>query len=176
MNARVSPRFLIAVLAFWFLACITAYVSRSTLIFEFAYFILPFSALLIPLIVGALVIRIFRSYRPERHSPPQRKLLTVATYVLRGMSYIFSFAILARLLEIPWRRAKFGEPLDLGGSTAILIFVASASIMGASYLLFQKLHPDSREAPIVVAGIGMVAFAMLLYVALGISPLVHWRA
>ena len=166
MNARVSPRFLIAVLAFWFLACITAYVSRSTLIFEFAYFILPFSAL----------IRIFRSYRPERHSPPQRKLLTVATYVLRGMSYIFSFAILARLLEIPWRRAKFGEPLDLGGSTAILLFVASASIMGASYLLFQKLHPDSREAPIVVAGIGMVAFAMLLYVALGISPLVQWRA
>ena len=176
MQRFVSPKPLAAIMVAWSVACVIAFFAESRLTFGFAYFVLPLSAFVIPLVVGALTASVLVRRQPNLGSANGALGKSVVAGVLGVAGYLLCFAVLARLLEIPWRNAKFGDPvLNLGASTAQFFVVLAALVLGAALLLLRGVPRRSWPASVAAACVGMVLFAGTLYLLVGISPLTQWR-
>jgi uncharacterized membrane protein len=175
MNRFDSPQALAVLLALWFLACVAAYVSKSDLVFQFSYFVLPLSALLVPLAVGRVAYRINRKNgSPTKDASGPRKLAALG---LASLSYLVCALLLNRLLEIPWGQAKFGDPvLSLGYSAAQFFGLIVVSLAATAALILYKAPRQSRPAAYAAAALAMLGFACLAYAAVGVSPFAQWRA
>jgi hypothetical protein len=179
MTSVMSPKPLKTLLCAWLLACMVATVVNTDVVFGFAYFVLPASALVVPVLVAALAVQVLRARASPKPlvAPRSSVAAELTSYALLPIAYLMSFAVLARLLEIPWRRAKFGgESLDLGLPAAAVFSLAAVSVAGIALVSLRRLQPRSRGWAAATASIAMLLFASLLYLAVGVSPLVQWRA
>jgi hypothetical protein len=174
----MPPTLLKALLVAWLLACVVAAAVNTDLVFSFAYFVLPESALVVPALVAALAVQVRRAHIfPPQHVSARALAAELTSYALLPIAYLMSVAVLARLLEIPWRLAKFGaESLDLGLSAAGVFTLAAVSVVGFALISLRRLQPGSRAWAAATASIAMLSFASLLYFVVGVSPLVQWRA
>lgn len=178
MKSVMFTTLLKAILGGWLIACVVAASVNTDPVFNFAYFVLPASALVVPALVATLAVQVRRAQvSPHEHVSPRALVAELTSFALLPIAYLMSFAVLARLLEIPWRRAKFGgESLDLGLSAAGLYSVAAASVVTLSVISMRRLQPGSRAWAAATASIAMLSFASLAYFVIGVSPLVQWRA
>lgn len=178
MKSVMSPSLLKTLLGAWLVSCVVAAGVSTDLVFSFAYFVLPLSALVVPALVAALAVQVRRAQvSPPLHVAARALAAELTSYALLPIAYVMSFAVLARLLEIPWRRAKFGgESLDLGLSAAGVFSLAAMSVVGLALISLRRLQPGSRAWSAATASIAMLSFASLLYFSVGVSPLVNWRA
>lgn len=174
MTIHLSPRLLIAFLAVWATLCVACYALRSELAFIFAYFILPTSALVVPLVIAALSIHTYRSRSPDLIRSLNWSITNIPFFLLASIAYLLSYLGLARLLEIPWRQAKFGESLDLGVAASSLFLTTVVVVLGASLLALR--YAQSRSANAAAASIGMLSFTLIVFIIVASSPLVQWRA
>jgi len=174
----MSPKLLKALLLAWVVACVVATGVNTDLVYRFAYYVLPASAFVVPGLVAALVIHARRArISPSRVVSARAVVAELTSYVLLPVAYLMSFAVLARLLEIPWRRGKFGsEALDLGLSAAGMFSLAAVFVVGLALITLRRLQPGSRPWAAATASIGMLAFSSFLYFIIGVSPFVQWRA
>lgn len=70
------PKLSIAALLLWMLLCAATYAfAREDLVFEFSYFVLPCSALAVPLCVAHICDRLFSRYRNACRMSAQRSSL-----------------------------------------------------------------------------------------------------
>ena len=178
MKSVMSPTLLKTLLGAWLVACAVAAGVNTDLVFSFAYFVLPASALLVPVLVATLAVQVRQAHVSAPQLVSARAIPAELTaYALLPIAYLMSFAVLARLMEIPWRRAKFvGESLDLGLSAAGVFSLAAVSVIGLALISLRRLQPRSRAWAAATASIAMLSFACLLYFVVGVSPLVQWRA
>jgi uncharacterized membrane protein len=175
MNRFDSPQALAVLLALWLLACVAAYLSKSDLVMQFSYVVLPLSALLVPLAVGRVAYKVNRkSGSPVKDASKPWELAALG---LASLSYLVCAVVLSRLLEIPWRQAKFGDPvLSLGYSAAQFFCLIAVSLASAAALLLYKTPKQSRPTAYASAALAMLGFACLAYAAIGVSPFAQWRA
>ena len=178
MTSVMSPKLLKTLLCAWLVACVVATGANTDFVFSFAYFVLPTSSLVVPVLVATLAVQVRRAHVSPLQLPSARPIAAELTsYALLPIAYLMSFAVLARLMEIPWRRSKFGgEPLDLGLSTAGVFSLAAVSVVGLALISLRRFQPGSRAWAAATASIAMLSFASLLYFVVGVSPLVQWRA
>ncbi len=177
MQSLSSPSVLIAVLASWLVACVVMPFARSDLAFGFVYFVLPWSAFIVPIVVGQLAARLYYYTSSPQPTVMPSRFRSIALVFMAGIAYLLCVAVLSRLLEIPWRQAKFGDPVLSLGRSAAQAFVIAALATGTAVLLVLRAVPRaSVAARLGVAALGMLAFACLAYVCVGASSLVAWRA
>lgn len=184
MRFSLRPTTLLAILATWAAFCVAAVlVPTAPLIFEISYYVLWFSAFPIPLLIGSLATHCAKAENPSsaavklsKQVRPKSVLISLAAAVVGVFGYLLCFAVLSRLLEIPWRAAKFGEStLDLGVSAAQTFTVCASVVFVMALALFRNVPRNSQAANYAAAAMGMIAFASVLYLAFGLSPLVEWR-
>lgn len=128
MHVRISPLLPIAFLVIWAITCVCTFLFATTsVVLDFAYFVLPFSAWVAPLCFAQLTCLLVSS---NKNSPPARKpavVLSVATFALAVAAYVLSIVVISRFLELPWRLGKFGEPsLSLGKPDLLVVWLISA--------------------------------------------------
>lgn len=173
------PKWLpLAFLVFWAIACIFAFFFASVSpVFEFAYFVLPFSAFVVPLCVSRLSCRVANGGQSEPMENKTSIGLSAAAAVIGVLAYVLSFAVIARFLELPWRAGKFGETsLSLGKSAAQFYGLAAILTALAAIALLRAAPVNSRYACYAIASLGMLISASVIYLLLGLSPLVQWRS
>ncbi len=178
MHMRIPPTLPIAFLAIWAITCVCAFLFASSLaVFEFAYFVLPLSALIVPLCFAHVACQLAeRNTRPIPGRKPSAAL-TVAAAAVGVVAYGLSASVVGRFLELPWRAGKFRETsLDLGKSAAQLYAVVAILAALLAFALFRAAPAGSRPARYAIGGLGMLSAASLMYVLFGVSPLVQWRA
>lgn len=178
MRLSIPPWLPLAFLTLWAIVCIFAFVFASVSpVFEFTYFVLPFSAFIVPLCVSHLSCRLVNG---GQRAPMESKLsiaLSAAAAVIGVVAYGLSFAVIARFLELPWRAGKFGETsLDLGKSAAQFYGLAAILTALAAFALLRAAPANSRYALYAIGSLGMLTVASLIYLLMGLSPLVQWRA
>lgn len=175
MNHRKSSVALIASVVAWAALCVVSYISSSTLAFEFSYFVLPFSSMAIPAVIASLAMRAYENWASNTDVAPNRSSGSIASYMLASVAYLLSWLGLARLPEIPWRKAKFGESLDLGTAGVAMFFAVTILFIGASLLSLRAAPRNSRRAKAAIASVGMLTFVAGLFALVASTPLVQWR-
>ncbi|TBO27481.1 hypothetical protein EYS42_16730 [Aquabacterium lacunae] len=175
MRVHIPPSLPLAFLAIWAIACIFAFLFASVSpVFEFAYFVLPFSAFVVPLCVSHLSCRLANVVQSEPTESKRSIALSAAAAAIGVVAYGLSFSVIARFLELPWRAGKFGEAsLDLGMSAAQSYGLAAILTALAAFALLKASPTNSRYA---IGSLGMLTVASLIYLLLGLTPLVQWRA
>lgn len=178
MRVRIPPSLSLAFLAIWAIACILAFLFASVSpVFEFAYFVLPFSAFVVPLCVSHLSCRLANGGQVEPTESKRSIALSAAAAAIGIVAYGLSFSVIARFLELPWRAGKFGETsLDLGMSAAQFYGLAAFLTALAAFALLKASPTNSRYARYAIGSLGMLTAASLIYLLLGLTPLVQWRA
>ena len=112
MQTRVPPSLPLAFLAIWAVACIFAFLFASEPpVFEFAYFVLPLSAFVVPLCFSHLACRLANRGTSEQVGNTSSIALSAAAAAIGVVAYGLSFSVIARFLELPWRAGKFGGNL-----------------------------------------------------------------
>jgi hypothetical protein len=178
MRMRIPPSLSLGFLAIWAFACIFAFLFASvSAVFEFAYFVLPFSAFVVPLCVAHLSCRLANGGdNTSIDSKPSITLSPVAT-AIGVAAYGLSISVIARFLELPWRAGKFGETsLDLGKSSAQFYSLAATLTALSAIALLRAAPVNSRYARYAIGSLGMLISASLVYLLFGLSTFVHWRA
>ncbi|OYU25296.1 MAG: hypothetical protein CFE41_22150 [Burkholderiales bacterium PBB2] len=177
MHRLDSPKALaalLALLALWLLACVAVFHAKSDFAFGFMYFALPVSALLVPLAVGRVAFKLNRDVGASVETSPG--YWEVAAFILAALAYVVCGFVLNRLLEIPWRQAKFGDPvLSLGHSAALFFALVALTLGSAAWLVLHKAPARSRAAAFCSAALAMLGFACVAYAAVGASPFALWR-
>lgn len=178
MRVRIPPSLSFAFLAIWAVACIFAFLFASVSpVFEFAYFVLPFSAFVFPLCVSHLSCRLANGGRVEPTESKRSIALSAAAAAIGVVAYGLSSSVIARFLELPWRVGKFGETsLNLGMSAARLYSFAAFLTALAAFALLKASPNNSPYARYAISSLGMLTAASLIYLLLGLTPLVQWRA
>jgi hypothetical protein len=178
MRVHIPPSLPLAFLAIWAIACIFAFLFASVSpVFEFAYFVLPFSAFVVPLCVSHLSCRIANGGQSAPTEIKRSIALSAAAAAVGVVAYGLSFSVIARFLELPWRAGKFGETsLDLGMSAAQFYGLAAILTALAAFALLKASPTNSRYARYAIGSLGMLTVASLIYLLLGLTPLVQWRA
>lgn len=178
MRLRMPPSLPLAFLAIWAVACIFAFLFASVSpVFEFAYFVLPLSAFVVPLCVSHLSCRLANRDKRELVENTPSFVLSATAAAIGVVAYGLSFSVIARFLELPWRAGKFGETsLDLGMSAAQFYGLAAMLTALAAFALLKSAPANSRQARYAIGSLGMLIAASLIYLLLGLSPLVQWRA
>jgi len=75
------------------------------------------------------------------------------------------------------RAGKFGETsLHLGISAAQFYGLAAFLTALAAFALLKASPTNSRYARYAIGSLGMLTAASLIYLLLGLTPLVQWRA
>lgn len=172
------PKLSIAALLLWMLLCAATYAfAREDLVFEFSYFVLPCSALAVPLCVAHICDRLFCKIS-ERLQNERPTFFTALAAALIGVSaYVLSAIVLGRFLELPWRLGKFGETsFSLGRGAAERYSMLAVLVVACAFLLYRTAPNGSKAARYAVGSIGMVAFSSSVYLIIGLSPLVEWKA
>jgi hypothetical protein len=178
MQMRASPSLPLAFLAMWAVACIFSFRFASVSpVFEFAYFVLPFSAFVVPFCFAHISCRLANRGKSEQVEKTPSIVLSAAAAAIGVVAYGLSFSVIARFLELPWRAGKFGQTsLDLGMSTARFYGLAAILTALAAFALLKFVPANSRYARYAIGSLGMLIAASLIYFLLGLSPLVNWRA
>lgn len=178
MRVHIPPSLPLAFLAIWAIACIFAFLFASVApVFAFAYFVLPFSAFVVPLCVSHLSCRLANVDQSEPTESKRSIALSAAAAAIGVVAYGLSFSVIARFLELPWRAGKFGEAsLDLGMSAAQFYGLAAILTALAAFALLKASPTNSSYARYAIGSIGMLTAASLIYLLLGLTPLVQWRA
>lgn len=178
MNLRFPSVASIALLGLWVLVCIFSYAfATQVIVFEFAYFVLPFSAFIVPLGIAHIACRLKYSKVSPRNQGGFNLWISLASAVTAVAAYLLSFAVFQRLLELPWHHGKFGDTsLSLGKAAAAQFTVAAAVVAIAAVLLLRSAPRGSRPAKYAFGSLGMLSAASLIYLLLGVSPFVEWRA
>ncbi len=178
MHVRIPPPAPFAFLAIWAVTCVCAFLyARSPVVFQFSYFILPLSSLIVPFCFAHLACQIaIRKAKANSESKPSVAHSVVATAV--GLvAYGLSESVVARFLELPWRAGKFGETsLDLGKSAAQFYAVVAILTALAAFALLRSAPAGSRPTRYAIGSLGMLASASFMYFLFGLTPLVQWRA
>lgn len=103
--------------------------------------------------------------------------LSAAAAAIGVVAYGLSFSVIARFLELPWRAGKLGETsLNLGKSAAQFYGLAAILTALAAFALLRATPANSRYARYAIGSLGMLISASLIYLLLGLSPLVQWRS
>jgi hypothetical protein len=178
MQMRVPPSLPLAFLGIWAVACIFAFLFASVPpVFEFAYFVLPLSAFIVPLCFSHLACRLANRSTSEQVGNTSSIALSAAAAAIGVVAYGLSFSVIARFLELPWRAGKFGETsLDLGMSAARFYGLTASLTALAAFALLKFVPANSSYARYAIGSLGMLIAASLFYLLLGLSPLVQWRA
>jgi hypothetical protein len=178
MQMRVPPSLPLAFLGIWAVACIFAFLFASVPpVFEFAYFVLPLSAFIVPLCFSHLACRLANRSTSEQVGNTSSIALSAAAAAIGVVAYGLSFSVIARFLELPWRAGKFGEKsLDLGMSAARFYGLTASLTALAAFALLKFVPANSSYARYAIGSLGMLIAASLFYLLLGLSPLVQWRA
>ena len=178
MQLRLPPNLPVAFLVVWAIACVIAFLFSSALpVLYFAYFVLPYSACIVPLCVAHVSCRLF-GLSPQSATNRKHSLgLSVASAVIGFVAYGMSLSVIGRFLEIPWRMGKFSDgTLSLGRSAAEEFGLAAAVVTLCAFALLRAAPPKSRYTQYAVGSMGMVGVASLMYLLFGLSPFVEWRA
>jgi len=177
MRMRIPPALPFKFLISWAFACIFAFLfSSASGIFEFAYFVLPFSAFIVPLCFSHISCRFVHG--DERATLESRSsiALSAAAALIGIAAYGLSVAVFGRFLELTWRTAKFGQTsLDLGKSAAQFYSLVAFLTALAAFALLRVAPVNSRHARYASGSLGMLISASLIYLVFGLSPLVQWR-
>jgi hypothetical protein len=178
MRMRIPPSLPLAFLAIWAFACICAFLFASTsAVFEFAYFVLPFSAFVVPLCFSHLSCRLANGGENATIEGKPSIALSAAAAAIGVVAYGLSVSVIARFLELPWRAGKFGETsLDLGKSAAQFYSLVAILTALSAFALLRAAPVNSRYARYAIGSLGMLISASLIYLLFGLSPLVQWRA
>lgn len=178
MHMRIPPALPLAFLAIWAFVCIFAFLfANVSAVFEFAYFVLPLSAFVVPLFVAHFSCRLVNGGERATIESKPSIALSAAAGVIGVVAYGLSFSVLARFLELPWRAGKFGETsLDLGNSAAQLYSLVAVLTALSAFALLRAVPINSRYARYAIGSLGMLISASLIYLLFGLSPLVQWRA
>ncbi len=178
MYIRVPAALTLAFLAIWAFACIFAFFFADVLaVFAFAYFVLPFSAFVVPLFVAHLSCRLVNGGERATIQSKPSIALSAAAGAIGVVAYGLCFSVIARFLELPWRAGKFGETsLDLGKSAAQFYSLVAVLTGLSAFTLLRAAPINSRYARYAIGSLGMLISASLIYLLFGLSPLVEWRA
>lgn len=178
MHMRIPPALPLASLVIWAFACIFAFFfANVSAVFEFAYFVLPFSAFVVPLIVAHLSCRLVNGGESATIESKPSIALSAAAGAIGVVAYGLSLSVIARFLELPWRAGKFGETsLDLGKSAVQFYSLVAILTALSAFALLRAVPLNSRYASYAVGSLGMLISASLIYLLFGLSPLVQWRA
>lgn len=170
-----SPKHHVALLLLWGVACVWAFFGRSDLAFQVAYQALPISALVVPIVIGHLGALIYGSASKASQSSPRPHI--TALILLAAIAYGLCVVVLARVLEIPWRQAKFGDPvLSLGRSAAEGFFLVWLATGVTTALVLRAVPRNTKASSFGAAALAMLCAAGLTYLTVGLSSLVEWRA
>lgn len=146
--------------------------------FFVAYFLLPLAAWVLPFWIG----RVGRPYilslkiwaKTGSSSSKIGVGMGIAFYL---MSYLACVVVFSRFLELPWRFMKFGDlSLDLGRDAAAWFVLCATVVIAMQVALARRTSADSKAAKSYAAGVVMLIAAMVVYLLLGLTPLVFWRA
>jgi hypothetical protein len=178
MRMRIPPSLPLVFLAIWTFACIFAFHFASvSAVFAFAYFVLPFSAFVVPLCISSLACRLANGGASEAMESKPSIPLSAASAAIGVVAYGLSFSVISRFLELPWRAGKFGETsLDLGKSAAQFYTLAAILTALSAFALVRAAPVNSRYARYAFGSLGMLISASIIYLLFGLSPLVNWRA
>lgn len=178
MHVRIPPPLPIVFLAIWALTCICAFLFASTpAVFEFAYFVLPLSAFIVPICFAHVSCQLANWDESSTTANKRSIALSAAAAVIGVVAYGLSFSVIARFLELPWRAGKFGETsLDLGKSAAQFYSLVAVLTALSAFALLRAAPINSRYARYAIGSLGMLLSASLIYLLLGLSPLVQWGA
>jgi len=170
-----SAIFLLALLGAWLVACAFAFLSASDLALLIGYYALPFSPFLVPLVIGRLAAK--TNWGIASNPAENSSLVQACAGLTAAVSYLLTLAVIGRLLEIPWRQAKFDDPvLSLGFAAAQLYLVFAAAVACSAFLIVKFSSEESRSGQYGKASLGMLAFGSVSYLLVGLSPFVSWRA
>lgn len=175
---RLNPSLPLAFLAIWALACVFAFLFASVSpVFDFAYFVLPYSAFIVPLCVAYLSCRLANGSDRAPMESKSSIALSAAAAVIGVVAYWLCFAVITRFLELPWRAGKFGETsLDLSKSAAQFYSLLAILTALSAVALLRAAPVSSRYARYAIGSLGMLISASFIYLLFGLTPLVHWRA
>jgi hypothetical protein len=181
MTRNLPTQASLSLLAGWAFVSIASYLlSEVEIVFRFAYFVLPISALFVPLLVATAATGMMRN---RVHAKPigQRGLRhffhSFWAAVVGVTGYLLCAIVVARFMELPWRLGKCGESsLSLGKTTAMFFYVVAGAVLLAAWCLGRVSAPESRYRLHAKASIAMVLFACGLYFVIGATPLVAWRS
>jgi hypothetical protein len=177
MQVHPMPNLAIASLAAWAFACAVAFFGQSDLSFSFAYFVLPFSAYLVPILVSLLAANFYGRSFHASCKVGSAKIQAMTSALLACISYIVCVVVLSRLLEIPWRQAKFGDPvLSLGLSSAGFYAFVVALFASLTVVVLRQVPKNSKTARVCVCSLAMLGFSSAAYLLVCLSPLVEWRS
>ena len=181
MTRNLRTQASLSLLAGWALLSVASFLlSEVEIVFYFAYFVLPISALLVPLLVATAATGMMRNgaqAKPARQKGWRHLVLSVWAAVVGVASYLLCAIVVGRFLELPWRMGKFGESsLSLGKTTATFFCVVAGAVLLAAWCLAKVSAPESRYNLYAKASMAMVLFACGLYFVIGATPLVEWRS
>lgn len=178
MLLRASNRLLLAFMCLWAFSCVISYSYASLpIVFEFSYFVLPFSAFIVPLCMAQLTCRLTGLTRSTQSGARFNFWLTMITAATGVAAYILSFSVIGRFLELPWRSGKFGETsLSLGKSAAEFFSISAFIVMLSALAVLCATPRGSRHALYAAGSLGMIVPTGLAYFLFGISSFVQWRA
>ena len=178
MQFRLPPTLPAAFLVVWAISWIFSFLYVSVpAVFWFAYFVLPISAFIVPLCFAHISCQIF-GLSQETGSKHQHSIgLSLISAIIGVASYVLTISVVGTFLQIPWRMGKFEEgALSLGRSAAEAFGLAAVIVTLSAIALLRIAPPNSRYTKYAAGSIGMVGAASIVYLLLGLSPFVEWRA
>jgi hypothetical protein len=96
---------------------------------------------------------------------------------LLSISYAMCILLISRVHAVWWEHVKFGgDKISLGASAAVLFTVVALTIGGLSYYAQRFTYNWSVVTVINRATVGIVVLSLVVYLLLGVSPYVQWRA
>lgn len=146
MRLRVPPALPVTFLVVWVLACVFAfYFASSTAVFVFSYFVLPFSAFIVPLCIAHASCRLVGFGETSTKVHPHSIGLSLTAAIVGVAAYGLSATVVGRFLELPWRVGKFGDTsLTLGKSAAEFFSFAAVLVALSAFALLRVAPPKSQ--------------------------------
>ena len=173
------PKLSIAALLLWMVLCTASYVfAKEDLAFEFSYFVLPFSSLAVPLCVAHISNRLVCPISERLQNEHPMFFTALAAAVVGVAVYLLPQIVFGRLLKLPWRLGKFGETsLSLGLGAAERYSMLAVLVVACAFALY-RIAPKGCQGGTLCSrqSIGMVTFSNSVYLIIGLTPLVEWRA
>ncbi len=162
----------------WLALCYVSWHIVDNTIARAAAYVWLATTLVLPMafaISGALLLQ------PTSHAlsqyPLVRVLLSLAIIGCFVVGYAMCFAVLDRISALWWEHVKFGgDSISLGKAAAQFFSLIAVAIGSAAYGLHRWAPVGLRIAFFSRAALGLILAASFLYLVLGVSPYVSWRA
>ena len=160
-------------------ACLASWNAQAEIVFRAMSYVWPAVIFLLPIafgLAGVFALKVINLRQSEMAAAFSIPVLAVGSLTLLA-SYAMSVILLSRVQAVWWSNVKFNEGSISLGITAATAFAAiSAVIIAICFFAYRYSYRWAFVPKVFTAALGIALSNAMVYLLLGVSPYVTWRA